>query len=39
MTARAFIAYADFFARLPGAIAFVSVMSFVIEWLVQRGQP
>lgn len=37
MTPRAAYAYADFFARLPAAILFVCVMSFTIEYLVQRG--
>lgn len=38
MTLTQTYAYANFFARLPAAIAFVSVMSFWIEWLMRRGQ-
>lgn len=37
MTLTKTYAYADFFARLPAAILFVCVMSFAIEWLIQRG--
>lgn len=38
MTAAKYVAYADFFARVPGVLAFISVMGFWIEYLMQRGQ-
>lgn len=38
LTAAQSIAYAEFFARLPGVLAFVSLMSFLIEYLAQRGR-
>lgn len=36
MSARQYLAYADFFARLPAVLAYVSAMSFTIEYLVRR---
>lgn len=37
MTARQCYLYADFFARLPETFVFLCAMSFLIEYLMQRG--
>ena len=37
MTSRQTYAYADFFARVPGTLVFVGVMSFWIAYLELRG--
>lgn len=38
LTTRQYHAYADFFARVPGTLVFVGVMSFWITYLELRGQ-
>jgi hypothetical protein len=39
LTARQIYAYADFFARLPSAIAFIAMTTFLTEYLILRGFP
>lgn len=39
LTIRQCYAYADFFARVPGTLAYVSVMSFWIELQMLKGYP
>ena len=38
MTISQSLAFADFFARIPFVLAFIFTMSFMDEWLKQRGQ-